>query len=46
MVDKPETNNTHEINNTEYQTEEFQQYDAMARYVLSLQVFWCKNHLN
>jgi hypothetical protein len=30
-IDKPETSNTHEINNTEEQTEEFQQYDAMAR---------------
>jgi hypothetical protein len=33
MIDKLETSNTHEINNTEQQTGEFQQYDAMARYV-------------
>jgi hypothetical protein len=28
---RPETSNTHEINYTEKQTEDFQQYDAMAR---------------
>jgi hypothetical protein len=31
MIDKPETSNTHKINKTESETEEFQQYEAMAR---------------
>jgi hypothetical protein len=31
MIDIPETKNIHKINQTEQQTQEFQQYDAMAR---------------
>jgi hypothetical protein len=35
-IDRPETNNIHEISQTEQQTKEFQYDNAMARYVLSL----------
>jgi hypothetical protein len=31
MIGRPETNNIRKINQTEQQTEEYQQYDAMAR---------------
>jgi hypothetical protein len=31
MIGRPETSNIHTINQTEQQTEEFQQYDAMVR---------------
>jgi hypothetical protein len=30
-IDKLEISNTHEINKTEQQTDEFKQYDVMAR---------------
>jgi hypothetical protein len=38
-IDRSEISNIHKINQTEQQTEEFQYYDAIARYVLSLQNF-------
>jgi hypothetical protein len=40
-----EISNTHKINQTEYQIEEFQYDDAMARYVLSLQKFLAQKSL-
>jgi hypothetical protein len=45
MIDRPETNNIHKINQTEQKIEEFQYDDVMARLVLSLRCFWHKNHL-
>jgi hypothetical protein len=43
MIGRPETSNIHKINQTEQQTDDYQQSDAMDRYVLSLRNFWRKN---
>jgi hypothetical protein len=45
MIGRPETSNIHKINKIVQQTEDYQQYDAMAGLVLSLRNFWHKNHL-
>jgi hypothetical protein len=45
MIGRPETRKRTKINKIEQQTEDYQQYDAMARYVLLLQNFWHKNNL-
>jgi hypothetical protein len=45
-IGRPEISKIYKINKTVQQIEDYQQYDAMARYVLSLRNFWHKNHLN
>jgi hypothetical protein len=45
MIGRPETSKRIKINTKEQKIEDNQQYDAMARSILSLQKFWRKNHL-
>jgi hypothetical protein len=45
MIGRLEISKRTKLNKTEQQSEDNQQYDARARYALSLRNFWRKNRL-